>query len=263
MSRVRVRPSAKSWVVNGTIRVTLLLALMVFTFTGCRARATVTIRLDDSGAGEVAVRVTLDRDAVDSVVGLGSSLDDAVLLDGFADAGWRIEPWLVDEESGRAVLVLRKAFVGAEQLEAVLRELAGDLVDVDVAVQRSRGVLASSDSLQITVDAAGLAVRVADDPVLSERLAAAGLDVDASDAALTKQLAKSLRVDVRASLGGRAEAIELRPGDRVTLDLEHDTTHWDRLVIIALALVAVALGVLLLAVAGSRRTRRADGHRTP
>lgn len=263
MSRVRVRTSAKSSVANRTTRVTLLVALTVFTFSGCRARATVTIRLDDSGAGEVAARVTLDRDAADAVVGLGSSLDDAVLLDGFADAGWRVEPWLVDEESGRAVLVLRKRFVGAEQLESVLRELAGDLVDVDVAVKRSRGVLASSDSLQIIVDAAELAVRVADDPVLSERLAAAGLDVGASDAALTKQLAKSLRVDVRASLGESSEAIELRPGDRVTLDLERDTTHWNRLVTIALALVAFALGVLLLAVTGSRRTRRGDGDRTP
>ena len=231
-----------------------MLACALLLLGGCRARAAVTIRIDDSGAGEVAARITLDRAAVAAVTGLGESLEDAVRLDGFADAGWKIDPWVVHAESGRAVLGLRKSFSGATQLESVLRELGGDLVEVDVALERSRGVLASSDGLRLSLDATELAVRVTEDPVLSSRLAAAGLDVAASDAELTTQLAKSLRVDVRASLGGADRAVELRAGESAVLDVDEETTHWGRLVAIA---VALALGVLGLGLVmlGTRQRR--------
>jgi hypothetical protein len=224
--------------------VALLIACVVLAFSGCRARATVTIRLDDSGAGEVAARVTLDRAAVDTIVGLGGSLDEAVLLDGFAEAGWRIDPWIVDEESGRAVLVLRKQFVGAEQLERVLREIGGELVDVDVTIDRERGVLTSSDRLRVSVDATQLAVRVVEDPMLSERLGAAGLDVAAGDAELTRQLTRSLRVDLRGSVLGSDDAVDLRPGRAAVLDIGREATHWVRL--------AVILGAMALFVLGGR-----------
>lgn len=222
----------------------LLVALVVF--GGCRARATVTVRLDDEGSGQVAARLTLDRDAVAAIVGLGDTLDTAVRLDGFVEAGWDVEPWDLDSESGRAVLVLRKEFVGADELDAVLGELGGDLVKVDTTIDRDRAWLSSKDAVAIEVDARDLAVRVGDDAEMTALLSAAGFDVAASDEERSADLRRSLRLDLRLMIPGDESQVTLQPGESVVLEAESSSSHLGRLVAVAFGGVSVVVGLGLV-----------------
>ena len=217
-------------------------------FGGCRARATVTVRLDDDGTGQVTARLTLDRDAVAAVVGLGDTLVTAVRLDGFAEAGWDVEPWDVDPDSGSAVLVLRKGFVGADALDSVLGELGGDLVEVSATIERDRAWLSSKDAVSIDVDARELAVRVGDDAELAALLSGAGFDVAASDEALSAELRRAVRLDLRVAIPGDESQVTLEPGDTVVLAAESSSSHLGRLVAVMLggASVVAGLGLVVL-----------------
>jgi hypothetical protein len=223
---------------------TIAIALCVL--ASCQVRATVSVRVDPDGSGTVATRVHLDASAARAVTGLGRRLEDSVRLDDLAAAGWAIQPWVRDD-SGGASLTMRKSFAGADELESVLRELGGDAVGVDVTLDRDRGVLRSGDHLTMQVDASNLAVNVASDDELAASLHAAGFHVGSSDAALTKQLARSLRIEVIASVAGDKERVVLRPGETVELTVGGTRVSGGRLVVAAVALAAVIVGLALLA----------------
>lgn len=220
----------------------------------CRVRATVSVRVDADGSGVVVARLALDSSAVRSVTGLGDALEDSVRLDDLASAGWSIDPWVRDDDGG-ASLAMSKSFAGGDALESVLRELGGDAVGVEVELTRERGVLRSADRLALGIDATDLAVSVADDEALAESLRAAGLNIAATDAELTKQLARALRIEVIASVPGDEERLVLRAGEAIELEAESSSVSLGRLLGAAVAVAVVAAGVILLTVAARARSR--------
>jgi hypothetical protein len=239
----------------------LLLVVCAIALGACRARATVDVRLDADGSGEVQVRVRLDADAVRVVRGLGDDLDSAVRLDGLTDAGWTVGEWTPDDDGG-VRLQLRKPFVDAADLESVLGEIAGDGATVTVDVEQSRGVWRDRDTLRIGVGTEQLGAVLAADPQLAASMRAAGLSPDALDRRFAQRLARSLRIEIVATIPGADQRVELRPGETAVLDVESSRTHPGALVGAGSGLVAVALGVGLVLVA-LRAGRGRGGVRAP
>lgn len=229
--------------------------------TGCDVRTTVAVRVGERGAGVVTVAVALDRDAVSRLTADAGSVRDAVRLDGLRDAGWRIGEWEADDDGGASITV-RKPFVGADQLESVLGELAGPEVVEGVVLERDRGVVDDRDRLELAIDLRELATRIADDEELAANLRAAGLDPAAAGAAFDAELADSLRVDVVAAVPGSKEKLVLRPGERDVLVVESTRRNLDRMVLGGIGALAATLGVVLVtattvSTVGHRRRLRA------
>ena len=99
----------------------LLLALaVVLSLAACQAEVDVTVRVDEEpGAGDVEVRVWLDRAVMDRVDGI-----DGLRLDDLTEAGWDLtEP--VEGDDGSVVVSAEKGFANPTELAGVLDEISG------------------------------------------------------------------------------------------------------------------------------------------
>jgi hypothetical protein len=223
----------------------LLLALCCCALlSACRVDADVQITMHDDGSGTVAVTMTIDAEAVANVEQNGRTLESAVLLDDFRDAGWEVGEWRRANDGG-ASIVLTREFTGEAQLSARLAELGGSSdVMGSPRVIHERSFLRARDELSVAADLRGLAATIAADEELSATLTAAGLDPATLEQQLTTQLQDSFHLTVGVELpDGRSEEIQLRSGDQQRVTAAHKTFHASR--VAALAGVAL-LGFLAL-----------------
>ena len=238
-------------------RVAGLLAVAALLCAGCKVDARVDVTLHADGSGMIAVRVTLDHEAVQRLT-RHASLANAVPLGDVRAAGWTVSGWTTS--GGGSTITLSHDFVGQADLSRRLRDLVGPTgVLRDARLTRSRSWLSAKDSIAVTGDLRHLSTGVKSDAALTRNLAAAGVDVNALDAQLRSQLGEafSLTLAVHAP-DGQTQTVELRADDQGTAFASSSRMHTARVV-----LVIVGSGLLLLAlvltaaslVATSRRRR--------
>ena len=216
---------------------------------GCKVDARVDITLRADGSGTVAVKVTLDAEAVQKLT-TGGSLASAVPLDDLRGAGWRVSAW--KRSPAGATITLTHDFVGRAELARRLADLTGPNGALrDPRITRKRGWFGSSDKIAITVDMRDLDAGVKSDAELARRLQAAGLDVDTLDAQLRGELKDALQVTVRMRApGGRFQPTGFRGDGHGTIFASQSQTYVRRFVLLAvgavLLLLALVITVLLL-----------------
>ncbi|GIU86271.1 MAG: hypothetical protein KatS3mg009_0786 [Acidimicrobiia bacterium] len=237
-----------------------LLALTVvlgFAAAGCRVDVHVRAALHEGGAGTLTATVSLDEEAVGRLERNGRTLESAVLLDDLRAAGWEAA-WERDGSGAR--LVLAHGFSGEDELNARLRELAGDTGAVrDGHVVDEDGFVRSREAISFTGDRRALEVGIGDDAALADALEAAGLDVAALDEELGAQLGDALVLRITAQApGGRLETVTVDAGDERRVSAARSTIAAGRLVTVGIAAILAFLGGLLyLAAAMSARRDRA------
>ncbi len=225
--------------------------------TGCKVDATVSIRSDDDGRGRVSVRVDLDAEAAFALQADGGALEQRVQLDDLRDSGWTVSPWRV-EDTGAASVRLTKDFVGEQQLVEILAEIAGDgSLLGGASIDRSRGVMRSSDALSVDADLRALQSGLSGDDEVTRRLTEAGVDVAALDAVLTEGLDTAFGLSVVLAMGDERRAWHLVAGDEKSLVVSTSRVEWDRITTLGIAaLLALLAGLLFLAAWVSARRRR-------
>jgi hypothetical protein len=242
--------------------------------SACRVDADVQVTMHDDGSGEVAVTLTLDAEAVAQVERNGRTLETAVLLDDFRDAGWTVGAW--DRAAGGgASVVLARDFTGEAELSARLAELGGaSPVLGNPRVIHDRSFLRARDELRVDADLRNLAAGIAADEELAAALAAAGLDPATLESQLTTELQDSFGLTVGVELpNGQSEEAQLRAGDHQSVSAADKTFHSGRVAAIVAAGLLAFLAVLLYlsASVSARHERarkraaasRADAKRTP
>ena len=230
----------------------------VVVLSGCKVGTTVTVKSDEDGRGRVAVRVSLDAEAVFALQVGGGTLESAVAIDDLSDAGWKVAAW-VREESGAASLSFSKAFVGEEQLAEILDELTGEEGMLrDPRIDRSRGIVRSSDALSVTADLSDLESGLAGDDEVVRRLDDAGVDVEALDASLTDGLKSAFSLTVKLTMGDEQSRWKVEPGDEQSLVVSKSRIEWDRLTTLGIASILSLLAALLFLAAfvSSRRRKK-------
>lgn len=255
MAGVAIRPR----LVASTL-VPVLVAVLASVLAGCRVDTSVEISLREDGRGTVTARVELDAAAVERLEGIGAPIEEAVVLDDLAAAGWRVEPW-VRADDGGATLELHHDFAGEAELRRRLEELAGPAVG-DVTLVRERGLLRSRDEVSVEVDLRAAGSTVGDDAALRESLAAAGVDVDALAAELDAEVRDALTAEVVVDGPGGADAsARLAAGDREVLVAQRSSFDTGRAAVLLVAAGGVVLALLLLGLArgSARRSRRRAG----
>jgi hypothetical protein len=237
----------------------------VVLLAGCKVDARVDITLRADGSGRVAVKVTLDAEAVQKLT-TGGSLASAVPLDDLRDAGWRVSAW--KRSPSGASLSLSHEFVGQAELARRLADLTGpDGALRDPRITRTRRWFGSSDRIAVTVDMRDLDAGVKSDAELAQRLQAAGLDVNTLDAQLRGELRDALQVTVRMRApGGPFQPTGFRGDGHGTIFASQSQTYVRRFVLLAagavlLLLALVVTAVLLRSRSRPRRTSSASHHR--
>jgi hypothetical protein len=234
-----------------------LLLISVVLVAGCKVDARVDITLRADGSGTVAVKVTLDAEAVQKLT-TGGSLASAVPLDDLRDAGWGVSAW--KRSASGATITLSHEFVGRAELARLLADLTGPNGALrDPQITRTRGWFGSSDKIALTVDLRDVDAGVKSDAELAQRLQAAGLDVDTLDAQLSGALRDALQVTVRVRApGGRFQSTGFRGDGHGTIFASQSQTYVRRFVLLAvgavlLLLALVVTGVLLRSTSRPRR----------
>lgn len=254
----RARPVAR--------RLAVLVVLAMVVLAGCKVRAEVGIEVADDGSGTVSVRLRLDPAAVRALERGGSSLDDAVRLDGLERAGWELSGW--QRSSKGASIVARKDFDRLADLAAVLAEVDGTAgVIRKVTVRRDATRLRTDQSIAMVVDLRSVRAGIAADREVADALRTAGVDPDALDAELSGELrdALSLRLSI-AMPGGTTKTWTVRAGQTRRASLSESQRHNGPIVWAALAVgsALVALALLLVASRSAARSRaRAGSRRAP
>jgi FMN phosphatase YigB (HAD superfamily) len=111
----------------------LLLGIIILLASACRVDTTVDIVVDENGSGTVTVLVVADAAAVAQVPDLPDELEFSDLT----DAGWVVDGPNLDV-SGSMTISARKRFTTADDLPAVLAEIAGeDVVFQDITLETS------------------------------------------------------------------------------------------------------------------------------
>lgn len=230
---------------------------------GCKVDTTVSIKSDEAGRGTVSVVVELDAEAAFALQSSGAPLAERVRLGDLDGAGWTVSPWAADE-NGAVSLHLSKAFVGEDQLQAVLTEITGSGGMLDQAhIGRSRGIVRSSDELAVAADLRGLDAGLAGDAEVSRRLTEAGVDVAALEAILTEGLGSAFGLSVVLRVGDEHRAWRLSPGDRRSMAVSNSRVEWDKLTTLGIAAILTLLAVLLfLAAWVSAHRRKKERRRT-
>ena len=228
---------------------------------GCKGDTTVSIRSDEGGRGQVAVRVDLDSEAAFAMQSGGGTLEELVELDDLDAAGWSVSPWEV-EDSGAAWVRLTKEFAGEDQLQGILDEIAGPGGLIDGArIDRSRGLVRSSDALSVAADLRGLESGLAGDDEVARRLSESGVDVATLDAGLTDGLDSAFGLSVVLKMGDERRAWELAPGDEKSLVVSTSRIEWDKIMTLGIASILSLLAGLLFAAAWVSAHRRKKGRR--
>src|SRR5438445_9863932 len=154
------------------------LVVAVVLLAGCKVDARVDITLRADGSGTVTARVTLDADAVRRLTA-HAPLERAVPLDDVRAAGWKVSGWRPAPGGGETISVAHE-FVGPAALARRLHDLEGSTgVLRDPVITRTRSWFRAEDGIAVTVDLRHLLTGIRSDRELSQRLAAAGLDVNA------------------------------------------------------------------------------------
>jgi hypothetical protein len=220
----------------------------------CKADVRVDIALREDGSGTVRVRVVLDADAARRLSQF-APLSDAVPLADLEAAGWDVSEWESTPDGGAAV-TLAHDFVGGEELDDVLAELAPAGTFADARIERTRGWFRSGDDLAVEVDLQNLASGVTSDAALAANLQAVGVDVTALDSQLTQQLRDALTVEVVLHApDGTARSVMVRPGEAERASVHASSFDRQRVVALGVA-VALALAAVLLLVAARRSAKR-------
>lgn len=239
-------------------RAVLVALALVATLTGCEVDGQVAIRLEDDGSGTIAARVTLDPEAIAAIEAGGVPVDQRVSLAGFAEAGWNVPEW-ERTPGGGATLRISHRFVGQDELRARLADLFGaDGWLRDARLDRSRGLIRSSDGIRVEADLTDLAGGVLNDAELVANLQAAGIDANAVAARVAEGIddAFELTVAFQVPRDGR-RVFRLSPGDEERLSLTTRGTDYDRLMLVGIGILLVFLALLLyLAASISARRRR-------
>lgn len=231
--------------------------------SGCKVGTTVTVKSDEDGRGRVSVRVSLDAEAVFALQAGGGTLESAVAIEDLSDAGWKVAAW-AREESGAASISMSKAFVGEEQLAEILDELTGeDGMLRDPRIDRSRGIVRSSDALSVTADLSGLESGLAGDAEVVRRLEGAGVDAEALDATLTDGLESAFSMTVRLAMADEQQRWRITPGDEQSLVVSKSRIEWDRLTTLGIASILSLLAALLFLAALVSSRRRKKARRAP
>ncbi len=234
------------------------LLLLATLLAGCKVDARVDVTLQPDGSGTVSARVALDASAVRQVT-VQEPLARAVPLRDLRAAGWTVSKWTPVRGGGEAITVTH-GFVGRADLARRLADLDGAHGALrDPVVTHSHSYFGSRDALSIDVDLTHVDARVKSDAVLAQRLRDAGVDVNALDAQLGRQLrrAVALTVSVRVA-GSPASVVRLTAGQHATVGATRSLTFRRRVVLLATGggLLLVALVVFTAASLLSRRRRR-------
>jgi len=111
----------------------LLLGIIILLASACRVDTTVDIVVDENGSGTVTVLVVADTAAVAQIPDAPDELEFSDLT----DAGWVVDGPNLDA-SGSMTISARKRFATADDLPAVLAEIAGeDVVFQDITLETS------------------------------------------------------------------------------------------------------------------------------
>jgi hypothetical protein len=213
----------------------------------------VTLRAD--GSGTVAVKITLDAEAVQRLT-TGGPLETAVPLDDLRDTGWHVSTWKT-APSGAASITLTHEFVGQKQLADLLVDLTGPSGALrNARITRTRGWFSASDKVALTVDLRDVAAGVRADSELASRLQAAGLDVDSLDAQLSGELKDALRLTVRVRAPHqRFQSTGFRGGGHGTIGASHSEMYVRRAVLLAVGAVLLLLALVVTALSLRSRSR--------
>lgn len=238
-------------------RALILVAAASILLAACRVDTTLVVRMRGSGAGEVAVRVHLDRAAVAAAQVDGRRLEDAVRIDDLAAAGWTVRGW--HRSGGGATLTVAKPFTDPAGATAIVQEITGPtpLVRTFDLDHRSGG-LRDTYRVRIDLDPAALRSGLADDPALAARVRAAGVDPAAAAAALDRAAGSSLRLAVVARLPGAGPQSSTATDGSVALDAS--STEWHAsavlLLLVGLALIVAAVAIVIAGIRAQRRRPR-------
>jgi hypothetical protein len=231
----------------------------------CKVDARVEVTVRDDGSGTVAATLELDADAVRRLGG-AEHFAETVPLDDLRAAGWEITD-LVPGDGGSAAATFTHGFVDQADLAVRLEELAGpNGVLREPRIAREREWFSTRDALSMVVDLRSPTVPIVEDEELAKRLRGVGLEPEALQAELSRQLKEALGVTVVVHLpDGTSRTFEAPPDEVSTFDASHRAREWDRLVQLGigatLLLIATAFG--LAARVSSRRDRRRRGERRP
>lgn len=235
-------------------RALILVAAASILLAACRVDTTLIVRMRGSGAGEVAVRVHLDRAALAAAEVDGRRLEDAVRIDDLAAAGWTVRGWR--RSGGGATLTVAKAFDDPAAATSIVQEITGPTALVRTFdLDHRTGGLRDTYRVRIDLDAGALRSGLADDPALAARVRAAGVDPAAAAAALDRAVGASLGLAVAAVLPGAAPQRATAADGAVTLDASSTDWHWSAVLLLlaGLALIGAAIAIV---VAGLRAQRR-------
>ena len=236
----------------------LLAPVALLALAGCEVDARVVVTLDDDARGALSARVTLDADAVAVMERGGGRLEERVLLDGLADAGFDVGDW-TRTDAGAASIRVGRPFDGGSDLTAALVDLFGpDGILADAEVTRERGFVERRDTVSVRADLGRLDAGVAADDELAQRLRAVGVDPAEVDAALDESLATAFSMTVTlVAPDGVERSFRLEPGERRQLSASAVEQRYGRLVTLLIAVVLAFLGALCyLGASISARRRR-------
>lgn len=110
----------------------LIVGMLVLLASACRVDTTVEIAVDDDGSGVVTLTVVADAAAVEAV----PDAPDRLHFDDLESAGWTVDGPTIDA-AGAMTVSISKRFVDADALPAVLDEIAGDELFVDVVLEKT------------------------------------------------------------------------------------------------------------------------------
>jgi len=221
---------------------------------GCKVEARVDVSMRSDGSGTITTTIMLDRDAVSR---LGSS---GVRLEGLKAAGWRVSEAAA---GGGRRYTLTHAFVDEADLARRFRDLvAATGVLRAPEITRVRRWYDARETIALTVDLRHLSTGIRSDAALTQRLTAAGLDVQQLDEQLRSDLGHALTVTaVVHAPGGETRSVTVVAGQDARVSASSAQTYTGRVVLVvvgaALVLVAGALTAASL-LATSRRRRRSS-----
>lgn len=231
-----------------------LLALAVL--SGCATEIVIDVRVDQGGAGIVAVSARLDKAALDRLGDPAANLR----LDDLGQAGWSVTTGPVAADGSLTVRAVRR-FVNVAEANVFLSRISAPDGPVPVLrLDRHSGWFSTTTRFSATVDLRkGLSAFA--DPDLTARLGGeTGFGVDTATLAeeLGGAAARALSLRVRAELPHGATANwPVALGEQRTGSTRVKVWHRDVITPLVLAALAAAIGLALIA--GGLRSRRPVG----
>ncbi|MCU1430630.1 MAG: hypothetical protein JWL83_4630 [Actinomycetia bacterium] len=236
----------------------VILVLGALLAAGCKVDTSATITLDKSGGGSVAVRVHLDRSAVQLVERGGGKLESRIVLSDLRGSGWKLAPWQRAPDGG-ATIRLVHVFGNGTELQRVVASISGTKGLLrDAHVTRSRNLVQDRDGVSVVADLSALKSGVRDDQQLASRLQAAGVNVAQVDFVLGAQLKKAFTLAVTLAVPpNKTQTFSIAAGQRDTVNLSSSKVHWNRFIVLMIGFMLVFLALLLyLSASISARRRR-------